>query len=186
MNDERPKVKAPSGPLGPAAAGSGEKEAVVRVELKRASAVDLVRADKVLSGCAFVASLGARANEVLGKGVVRRSPDKVVIFQKGDAGGALLLVLAGEVRLLGRKGPDQVDLGSARRGDVFGETEVTAGTSVRSCSAVAHGTVDFVELPREALLLSGTLPRPISQVLEAVTRSRTAQLDEMADFLNRW
>jgi CRP-like cAMP-binding protein len=172
--------------LGRDASTSGEKEAVVRVELKRANAVDLVRADQVLSGCAFVGSLGARSTEVLGKGVVRRCPDKVVIFQKGDTGGSLLLVLAGEVRLIGRKGPDQVELGTARRGDVFGEAEVLAATLERGCSAVAHGTVDFVELPREALLLSGALPRPIAQALEAVSRSRTAQADEMADFLNRW
>jgi CRP-like cAMP-binding protein len=174
VSDERAKVS------------SGEKEAVVRVELKRANAVDLVRADQVLAGCALVSSLGARANEVLARGVVRRCPDKVVIFQKGDAGGGLLLVLSGEVRLIGRKGPDQVELGTARRGEVFGEAEVLSGKPERGCSAVAHGSVDFVDLPREALLLSGTLPQPIARVLEAVSRSRTAQLDEMADFLNRW
>ncbi|MEW6433662.1 MAG: cyclic nucleotide-binding domain-containing protein [Myxococcota bacterium] len=164
----------------------GDNTPVVKVELKRADAYELVKSDKVLARCPVVTALGAGLQAVLAKAIVRRYPDKVVIFQQGETGSGLYLVLAGEVRLFARKQADAVELGMVRKGDVLGEGEVLSGDAVRTSSAVAQGVVDLAELPREALLVNGKLTHDLEQALKAIHQARAQALDEMTDFLNRW
>lgn len=159
---------------------------VLRVDLKRADAAELVLQDVELKDCAFVRALGARALDVLKQGVARRYHDRVVVFHTGDEGGSLFFVINGEVRLFARREADGVELKPVRRGGVLGEAEVLGAGSKRSASAVAHGHVDIVELGREALLVGGQLPPPLRAYLEAVRGDRARALDELADFLNRW
>lgn len=164
----------------------GDNTPVVKVQLRRADAHELIRADKVLTASPVVVALGAALQGVLAKAVVRRYPDKVVIFQQGDPGSGLLLVLQGDVRLFARKEADTVELGTVHKGEVLGESEVLSGEPVRRSSAVAQGVVDLAELPREALLVNGALPTRLAQELEAIHQARVRALDEMTDFLNRW
>lgn len=164
----------------------GDNTPVVKVELKRADAFELIQSDKVLSASRLVASLGASLKQVLAQAVVRRYPDKVVIYQQGELGSGLLFVLGGEVRLFARKDRDAVELGVVHKGDVLGEGEVLTGDAQRRSSAVAQGPVDLAELPRDSLLVNGALPPELQRELEAVHASRSAALDEMTDFLNRW
>lgn len=159
---------------------------MVRVDLKRADAAELVHEDVVLASSALVRALGPRAPAVLSQGVVRRYADRVVIFQRGEEGSSLYLVLAGEVRLLARRDADSVELDLVEKGDVFGEDEALVGAPIRGASALAHGEVDLVELPRRALLLQGRLPAELGRMLEGVRRARQRTLDEMTEFLNRW
>lgn len=164
----------------------GDNTPVVKVELKRADAFELVKSDKVLAGCRVVTAMGSTLQAVLSKAIVRRYPDKVVIFQQGEAGSGLYLVLSGEVRLFARKHTDAVELGVVRKGDVLGEAEVLSGDTLRKSSAVAQGPVDLAELPREALLVSGKLTHNLAEALKAIHEARAQALDEMTDFLNRW
>lgn len=164
----------------------GDYTPVVKVELKRADAFELVKSDTVLAGCPVVAAMGSRLQAVLSKAVVRRYPDKVVIFQQGEPGSGLFLVLNGEVRLFARKQTDAVELGMVRKGEVLGEAEVLSGGAIRTSSAVAQGSVDLAELPRDALLVNGALIPSLAEALRAVHEARAQALDEMTDFLNRW
>lgn len=159
---------------------------ILRLDLKRADAAELVKGDRALLNCPFVRALGSSSTDVLGKGVVRRYPDKVVVFQQNDPGGSLFLVLAGEARLFARKHTDTVELGFVHKGDVLGEGEFLSGCGVRSASAVACGQLDLVEFTKEALSSGAGLPAALHRTLGEVATNRTAKLDEMADFLNRW
>jgi CRP-like cAMP-binding protein len=159
---------------------------VVKVELKRADAAELVRLDRLLLASDLVRSLGARVDEVLAQAVVQRYPDRMVVFQQNESGSSLYLVLAGEIRLVGRKLTDGVDLGLATKGQVLGEGEVLEGAATRRSSAVALGVADLAEIPRSALLQRGALPPMVKATLERVRAQRARTLDEMTDFLDRW
>ena len=159
---------------------------VVKVELKRANAAQLVASKPELNGAPLIKALGPAGPSVLSGAVIRRFPDKMVLMQQGEPGGSLFFVLAGDVRLFARRDTDSAELGVAKTGDVLGEGEVLAGQGGRRCSAVAQGQVDVLELPREAFLVGGTLPLALVALLEAVKHRRMKALDEMSDFLNRW
>lgn len=163
-----------------------ESSPLVRVELKRADAAELVSRDPVLASSEVVLAMGSRAQEVLAQGIVRRYADRVVVFQAGEEGDSLFVVLAGEVRLLARRDADTVELGVVSKGGVFGEAEVLTGSAVRHGSALAHGEVDLVELPRAALVVGGAVPSLLRAMLAGVLKGRQRVLDEMTDFLNRW
>ena len=165
---------------------SGDPTPVVKVELKRADAAELIATNPGLSGAPLVKALGPQGKRVLGNAVIRRFPDKTVLMQQGDAGSSLLFVLAGDVRLFARRDTDSAELGVVHAGEVLGEGEVLAGEGGRRCSAVAQGQVDVVELPREGLLIDGKLPAALVGMLEEVKNGRMKALDEMSDFLNRW
>jgi len=163
-----------------------DNSAVVRVELKRADAAELVRQDPVLSSSGVIKAMGVRVDEVLARGVSRRYADRVVVFQAGEEGNSLFLVLAGEVRLVARRDADSVQLEVVNKGGVLGEGEALHNSAVRSASALANGPADLVEIPREALLVGGRVPPGLRVALEGVHLRRQKTLDEMTDFLNRW
>lgn len=164
----------------------GDNTPVVRVELKKADAAEIVRDDKVLRAAPLVTALGSNLAGVLSKAIVRRYPDKVVVFQQGESGSSLFFVLSGEVRLFARKDTDSVELGHAHKGEVAGEGEVLAGDGVRKASGVAQGSVDLAEIPREALVVGGALLPQVVKLLTQVRAVRTRALDELTDFVNRW
>lgn len=164
----------------------GDNTPVVKLDLKRADAAELIGTDPVLAASPFARAVGAELKRASEKAVIRRFPDKVVLMQQGDTGQSLFFVLKGDVRLFARKGGDTVELGTAHRGEVLGEAEVLDGTSARSCTAVAHGEVDAVEMPREALLRAGALLPAVAAHLAEVRARREKALDELTDFLNRW
>lgn len=159
---------------------------VVKVELKRADAAELVASHPLLAGSALMKALGPSRATLLSCAIIRRFPDKVVLMQQGEAGQSLFFVLAGDVRLFARRDTDSAELGVAHAGDVLGEGEVLRGEGGRRCSAVAQGQVEVLELARAALLVDGKLPAPVVAMLKDVERGRMKALDEMSDFLNRW
>jgi CRP-like cAMP-binding protein len=159
---------------------------VVKVELKRADAAELVKQDRLLAGSELARALKDSRDAVLGQAVVRRYPDRMVVFQQNDSGDSLFLVLEGEVRLMGRKQADGVELGMASKGQLLGEGEALEGAALRSTSAVAHGVADLAEIPRTALLTEGRLPPAVRACLERVRQERASKLDEMTAFLDRW
>jgi CRP-like cAMP-binding protein len=159
---------------------------VVKLALKRADLCELVLGDEVLRLSPFAKAVGSNLEALLKVGIARRHPDRAVLFQQGDAGNSLFFVLRGDVRLSGRKGADMVELGTASRGQVFGEGEVLSGEPLRITSAVAHGDVDTAEIPREALLAKGALPRELVEFLRPIKEARLKALSEMTDFMDRW
>ena len=159
---------------------------MVKVALKRADLSDLIVSDEGLRATPFIKALGGLAESVLKQGTARRYPNRAVLFQQGDAGTSLFFVLKGEVRLSGRKGTESVELGTAVRGDVFGEGEVLSAEPLRAGFAVAQGDVDVAEFPRSALLHRGELMREVSIFLKPIKAARQNALHEMTDFMNRW
>ena len=159
---------------------------VVKVELKRADAAELVAANPVLSSSPLMKALGPARATVLAGSVLRRYQDKLVLTQQGEEGTSLFFVMKGDVRIFARRDSDSAELGVVHAGEVLGEGEVLAGEGGRRCSAVAQGQVDVLELPRAALLVGGKLPPVVVAMLEAVKKERMKALDEMSDFLNRW
>lgn len=162
------------------------KASVLKVTLKRADLWELVQNDAILKTSSLVVALMNKAEPLLRAATARRYPDRAILYQQGDQGNALYFVLKGDVRLSARKGNDLVDLGTAARGDVFGETEVLSGETLRGSAAVAHGDVDVAELPRDALMDKGVLLKPIAALLKPLKDARQNALSEMADFMNRW
>lgn len=163
-----------------------ERGSVGRITLKRADIFELIRADALLRAAPFVKAIGAKAEALLKNGIARRYPDRAVLFQTGDAGNSLFLVLNGEVRLSGRKDSDVVELGTAGRGEVFGEPELLSGGPQRFNSAVAHGDVEAAEIPREALLEKGLILKDVAEFLRPLKEARLQKLSEMTDFMSRW
>jgi CRP-like cAMP-binding protein len=163
----------------------GDNTPVVKLDLKRADAAELIGSDPVLAASPFARAVGAELKRVCEKAVVRRFPDKVVLMQQGDVGHSLFFVMKGDIRLFARKGSDTVELGAAHRGEVVGEVEVLEA-SPRAYTAVAQGEVDAVELPRDALFRSGRLLPALAAHLGELRQRRQRALDELTDFLNRW
>ena len=159
---------------------------VTKLALKRAEVGDLVMADEALRAAPFIKALGAKHQDLLLHGTARRYPHNAVLFQQGDSGASLFFVLKGEVRLSARKGPDSVELGTATRGEVFGEAEILSGETLRTSFAVAQTDVDAAEFPREAFLESGRLLHELATFLGPIKAARQTALLEMTDFLNRW
>ncbi|MDP1829883.1 MAG: cyclic nucleotide-binding domain-containing protein [Archangium sp.] len=164
----------------------GDNTPVVKVELKRADAAELIASKVELSGAPLVKALAGAMSTLLPRSTLRRYPDKVVLMQQGEEGDSLFFVMAGDVRLFARRDKDSAELGVVHLGGVLGESEVLAGEGGRRCSAVAQGQVDVLEFPRAALLVGGKLPPPLVAMLENVKSGRMKALDEMSDFLNRW
>lgn len=159
----------------------------VKIELVRADVTGRVEKDPLLGGSRLVTTLGPRWRDVLKQGQAKRAGDRAVIFQQGDQGASLQLILTGNVRLFARKDADTVEIGLAHAGDVIGEAEALTGKGARVMSAVASGSVELLELDRAHLF---SLGQPVTRALEAWLKELQAQrlkaLDEMADFLNRW
>ncbi|PZR08385.1 MAG: hypothetical protein DI536_24710 [Archangium gephyra] len=149
---------------------------VVRVELKRANAAEVVGSDAALRELPVVKALGAK---LLEQGVLRRFAPQSVLWQQGEEGGSLLLVVAGAARILARRDKDNAEIGTAQKGDVLGESEALGGTR-RKYSVVALQQLDVIELDRFAV--SPTL----AAVLQGFVSTRGKALDELSDFLNRW
>lgn len=162
--------------------GSEDSNKVAKMELKRAEVSDVLSRDAAFANAPIVKLLGVAS---LGKGRLRRIADKAVLFQQGDAGDSLFIVVAGEARLFARKDRDSVELGHAHKGEVIGEGSVLEG-GVRKTSAVAQGQLDVIEVPRDALLNAGVLLPALKSMLSEVFSRRTRALDEMNDFMNRW
>ena len=118
--------------------------------------------------------------------MLRRFQDGAVIWQQGDEGQSLGLVMKGHAQLAARRDTDRADLGAVGKGDVVGESEVLNNAPRRGISVIAKGPVELLEVPRDALLLHGAVPGPLAKELERVQSSRARTLDDMSDFLNRW
>ncbi len=167
--------------------GHGDFTPVTRVELRRVDLVDFVLNDPTLRECALVRALGnERAASVLKLGIGRRYPDKVQLFGQGSAGDSLVLVLKGEARLFTRIAAETLEVGTVTKGDVFGEAEVIGDSGERSCTALAAGELDVVELPRRALRDAAHAQAPLLDYLTALAKRRQTATDEMASFLKRW
>ena len=159
---------------------------IVKLALKKGDPWARIREDLKLSESSLLLALGSEAEAIMKFALMKRSPDKVVIFQQGEAGDSLYCVVSGAVRLFARKDKDAIELPSIGVGDVVGETEVLGGPGQRHMSAIAQGIVELIEMPRKSLLVEGMLPAPMESLLNRVRKTRANQLDELTSFMNRW
>ncbi|MGV3623425.1 MAG: cyclic nucleotide-binding domain-containing protein [Archangium sp.] len=149
---------------------------VVRVELKRANAAEVVASDVELRELPVVKALGAGR---LAEAVLRRFAPQSVLWQQGDEGQSLLLVVAGAARVLARRDKDNAEIATARKGEVLGESEWLHVTR-RKYSVVAQQQLDVIEL------MPSDIGPELKAELLAVEAIRGKALDELSDFLNRW
>lgn len=159
--------------------------AVLRLELKQADAYELVRSDELLARSELVAALGDRAAEVLALGFPRRIPADAEIFQARQSGDSLYFVLDGQVTLCHGEGSQALEIGTAHKGDFFGEAALLED-GVRRLTALARGAAQVLELPRAAL--AGPLQSlpALRALLSRVRDARARAEEELTDFLDRW
>ena len=152
----------------------------LKLELQRADVIGRIERDPLLLGSEWVTCLGPHWRDLLKHGRAKRAGAHAVIFQQGDEGDSLCLLLSGTVLLFARRDADTVELGIAHASDVIGEG---ARGERRWCSAVASGPVEFVEVDRSLL---GPGDPKLEAFLERLHADRRRVLDDMADFVNRW
>jgi CRP-like cAMP-binding protein len=157
---------------------------VTRVELRRASLLEICHADQAIRACALMRSLEpAEAERLLGGSVAKRYADGAAVYREGDEGCSAYLVLRGEVRLSSGR---NVVFAVARKGDVFGEAELVTQPPARGSTAVAAGETDVVELPAPLLMEVGRANRRLVELIQQIYQGRHAATREIADFINRW
>lgn len=159
---------------------------VIRIELKRADAVQLISENAVLKGSAFVLALSA---EELRLGTPLRFGSKSSLFQQGHPGHSVFFIIRGDVRLAARNegSDDTFELGWVHAGEFVGEAEVLSGGGTRAFSALTDQPVEAIEFARGALTSKqGELAAGLVALFEQARKRRQASLDEMNDFLNRW
>ncbi len=72
---------------------------VIRIELKRADAAQLINENAVLKGSAFISALSP---EALRLGTPLRFGSKSSLFQQGQPGHSVFFIIRGDVRLASR------------------------------------------------------------------------------------
>lgn len=158
---------------------------MTRVELRRATLLEICHADELVRTCALVKALEAgEAERLLGSSVALRFQGGAAVFREGDDGQSAFLVLRGEVRL--SSGGGSVVFAVARKGELFGEAELVTQRKVRGSSATASGDADVVELPAPLLMEVGRGNRRLVELIQQLYLGRHAATQEIADFINRW
>lgn len=163
-----------------------DSTAVARMELKRVAVSEWVMDDEELRTSPMIRALGEEARILLEGAIGRRFADQVSVFQRDEPGDSLFFVVRGKARLFAHADGNSLELEAARRGDVFGESEVVDGGPGRFLSAVADGALEVVELPRQVVVDSGRSRPEVLQYLTEVRDRRRAELAVLADFIGRW
>lgn len=157
---------------------------MTRVELRRATLVEICQSDELIRTCALLRSLGAQeAEQLLAASVARRFLAGAAIYREGDEGQAMFLVLRGDVLL---SSGANVVFAMAHKGDLFGEAELVTQRPSRASSATASGDVDVVELPPASLKEVGRGNPRLVALVQQLHVGRHAATQEIADFINRW
>jgi CRP-like cAMP-binding protein len=147
--------------------------------------MEICHADEALRTCDLMRALAqGEAERLLGGSVARRFPKDAAVFRQGDEGWSAFLVLRGEVRLT--SGHEGVVFGVARKGDLFGESELVTQRTARGSSAITNGDADVVELPAPLLMEVGRGNRRLVDLVQQLHQSRSAATHEIAGFINRW
>jgi CRP-like cAMP-binding protein len=168
-------------------AGNDTPSQVARIGLKRMGVSEFVLRDPVLKASGLLKELApAVAERLLGQAVGRRFQDGAVLFQRGDSGQSIFLVLAGEAGIQTVRDSQSVEVATVRKGDVLGEAEWVTQVGHRTQSAVARGVVDVAEVPVAALDEAAHAAPALATWLRALHEQRQSAGDEMSDFLNRW
>ncbi len=168
-------------------AGNDTPSQVARIGLKRMGVTEFVLRDAVLRGSGLLKGLdNPVAEQLLAQAVGRRFQDGAILFQQGESGQSLFLVLAGEACIQAVRGGQSVEVATVRKGDVLGEAEWVTKAQQRTQSAVARGVVDVAEVPVAALDEAARAAPALADWLRALHAQRQSAGDEMSDFLNRW
>jgi CRP-like cAMP-binding protein len=120
----------------------------------------------------FFSELGPDAFlAVLRSLVVKRLEDGALVTRQGEAGTALYLVAAGEVRVVVSDGAGDREIARLYESSLFGEMALITDQP-RSASVAVVGEADIIEVSREALgRVTKQIPA-LKQVLDKFTRER--------------
>ena len=124
--------------------------------------------------------------ELLAAAVPRRFGPRSNVFDVGDSGTSLFLVLRGEVRQVVRVESEPVEVAHLKPGEFFGEDVILDPGSSRQSTAVALGEVDLAEFPRQQLEKAVAQQPMIKSELMRVHRLRQSAQEEMLAFIGRW
>jgi CRP-like cAMP-binding protein len=120
----------------------------------------------------FFSELGRDALlAVLRSLAVKRLDDGAVVTRQGEAGTALYLVAAGEVRVVVSDQAGDREIARLYEGSLFGEMALITDQP-RSASVVAVGEADIIEVSRQALENVTRQIPALKQVLDGFTRER--------------
>lgn len=88
---------------------------------------------------------------LLARMVLESYLDREVLFEEGDPGDGIFLLLSGDVEILIRVGNHEQILGCFMEGEFLGEVSVLDGGG-RSTSARAHGPVTVGKIPKDIMI----------------------------------
>jgi CRP-like cAMP-binding protein len=118
---------------------------------------------------------------------VQKVPERTVLFRQGDAGDAMFLVLAGELRARTMIGEKETILATFEPGDFFGDMSLF-DHGPRSADVVANmdstllkiSAVNFNRLTREAPALATPFLQATARTLSARIRADNKRLNRLA------
>lgn len=164
-----------------------ERTPVTRLELKRVGLLEWVKAEDKLQKSPLLHVLGDQArSELLSGAVTRRFAPRTSVFDAGDSGASLFLILRGEVRQVVRAESGSIDVGVLHPGEFFGEDVVLLPGSSRQCAALAMGDLDVAEFSCAQLAKVGEREPKLLQEIQRIHRLRQEAREEMLAFVGRW
>lgn len=147
--------------------------AVARVEIKRLDLAGFIEIDPVLERASLLQALPQAAlSEFLACGAIRRLAANQRLFDEGEPGASLLLVLRGEVRLT-RGHPRPTEIMRVRKGEFFGEFDVLGTGAARRFETTAIEPTDVAEFPGAAVRATALRHPELQQLLARVRDERS-------------
>lgn len=117
----------------------------------------------------------------------RHYPAEAVLFREGDAGGALLVIARGRVRISRRISGGEEAFAILGPGEIFGEMALLDPGSGRSADAVAHEDTVVLELSRERFeALESADPEGCAELSLLLCRLAAKRSVETAERLANW
>lgn len=174
-----------SKPPAPARTPSGT--AFTKVELKRVGIAEWIQTEQKLRNSELLRVLDDSClEELLAAAVPRRFSPRSNVFDVGDSGTSLFLLLRGEVRQVVRVEAEPVEVAHVKPGEFFGEDVILNPGASRQSTAVALGEVDLAEFPRPQLERALAQQPMLKTELQRVHRLRQSAQAEMLAFIGRW
>ncbi|MFN0061274.1 MAG: Crp/Fnr family transcriptional regulator [Myxococcaceae bacterium] len=160
---------------------------VTKLELKRVKLVEFVDNSPMLKSSPLLLALSAEERrELLSHAMTRRFSPRANVFEVGDSGASMFLVLRGEARLSVCVEEEAVQVGASSVGEFFGEEVILEPGSARDVAAQAVGELDLAEFSRAQLESAARRSPALMEELRRARARRHAARSEMVDFVGRW
>lgn len=115
------------------------------------------------------------------RGQIKKYADKQVIFEEGDEGDDMYVVVSGAVRIYRRRDGRSIEYGTIKPGEFFGEMALFE-ENARSASAQAKGPTELKVIDAEAFI-SGVKDPLVWDVIKKLSQ-RIRDIDDRVEALS--